>query len=192
MERQEITDSINTIEQAIQEARKVPSGAYFYDILWGTILAFYYLLNYFSLTNPDALISKFSHYYWVLFPIGGIISAIRSKQDDKKEIAKSLADKIYLFAYSGFAFAYITIYLAAEFNGLNDIVIPVFCSLLGLTVFVTGGIIRESLSIIMGLIGMIIGAYILKMDIAHQCLFASLACVMTSIIPGIKLMFARV
>ena len=37
MERQEIADSINTIEQAIQEARKVPSGAYFYDILWGSI-----------------------------------------------------------------------------------------------------------------------------------------------------------
>jgi hypothetical protein len=192
MEKQDIANSINIIEQAIQEARKLPNGAYFYDILWGTILAIYYLANYFSLSNPDAFISNFNHYYWVLFPIGGIVSAIRSKQDDRNETAKSLADKIYLFAYSGFAFAYITIYLAAAFYGFNAIVIPVFCSLLGLTVFVTGGIVKESLSVIMGLFGMLVGAYMLNMDVSHQYLFASFVSVMVSIVPGIKMMFSRV
>ncbi len=192
MEKQDLTNSINTIEQAIQEARKVPNGAYFYDILWGTILAIYYLLNYFSLSNPDAFISNFNHYYWVLFPIGGIVSAIRSKQDDRRETAKSLADKIYLFAYSGFAFAFITLCLSAGFNGYNAIIIPVFCSLLGLTVFVTGGIVKESLSIVMGLFGMLVGAYMLNMDVSHQYLFASLVSVMVSIIPGLKMKLSRV
>jgi hypothetical protein len=192
MENIDVKQSIKTIEQAIQEARKVPNGSYYYDILWGVILTLYYFLNYISLSYPDSFINSFNNYYWIVFPIGGILSGIRSKHDDARETAKSFADKIYLFSYSGFAFAYITIYLAAEFNGLNNIVIPVFCSLLGLTVFVTGGIVGETVSIIAGIIGMLIGAFILNLDVSNQCMYASIVCIVTCIIPGIKMMWSRV
>jgi hypothetical protein len=192
MENLDVKQSIKTIEQAIQEARKVPNGAYFYDILWGVILTLYYFLNYISLSYPDSFIRSFNNYYWIVFPIGGILSSIRSMHDGANEKAKSFADKIYLFSYSGFAFAYITIYLAAEFNGLNNIVVPFFCSLLGLTVFVTGGIVGETLSIVVGIIGMFIGAFILKLDVSHQCLYASIVCIVACVIPGIKMMWSRV
>ena len=46
MENLDITQSIKTIEQAVQEARRVPHGAYYYFILWGIILFLYYILNY--------------------------------------------------------------------------------------------------------------------------------------------------
>jgi hypothetical protein len=192
MENLDVKQSIKTIEQAIQEARKVPNGAYYYDILWGVILTLYYFLNYISLSYPDSFVSSFNNYYWIVFPIGGILSGIRSKHDDARETAKSFADKIYLFSYSGFAFAYITIYLAAEFNGLSNIVIPVFCSLLGLTVFVTGGIVGETVSIIAGIIGMLIGGFILRLDVSNQCMYASIVCIVACIIPGIKMMLSRV
>ncbi|MFM7014721.1 MAG: hypothetical protein ACKOX3_00185 [Bacteroidota bacterium] len=192
MEKLEVSQALNTIEQAIQEARKVPSGNYFYDILWGSILSIYYIVNYISISFPGSIVSSFDNFFWIVFPLGGIISALRSKQDDKSETAKSLIDKVYLFAYSGFALAYITIYLASEFYGLCQIVIPVFCSLLGLTVFVTGGIVKETLSIIVGILAMLIGAYILKLNEAEQCLYASFVCVVTCIMPGIKMKFSRV
>jgi hypothetical protein len=192
MENLDVKQSIKTIEQAVQEARRVPHGAYYYFILWGIILFLYYILNYFALTNPDPTLSGLQGWFWVVFPIGGFLSSRRSKQDDLKETAKSIADKVYLFAFSGFAFAYITIYLAAEFGSFNYIVIPIFCSLLGLTVFVTGGIVNERFSIIMGIVGMLIGAYCLKLEVSQQCLLASVACLFTCIVPGVNMKIQRV
>lgn len=178
------SDSIKTIEDALKQAKSEKTGASFYYLLWGAILFIHYSLLFLITQFPDLKGNFLETVIWSVFPIGGLISYLRSKKDTKNEKMLSYNEKIYLYAFGGFALAYGTIFIASVFadSNLPTILYPL---LLGFTVFVVGGITKHRTSLIGGILGIICTGISLNTSLEVQYLLAALSSLIACIIPGL-------
>ena len=177
-------DSLKTIQEAINETRSVKTGASFYYILWGAVLFVYFALSFLSIEIPSLKGSIIDSYNWLVFPIGGLLSALNKNKDKEKETTVPHFEKIYFFAFTGFAMTYGIATLASIFliPNLSIIMFPV---LLGATVYTVGGITKHQPSIIGGIIGMTLSGISILSNLEVQILCAALAAISSSFIPGI-------
>lgn len=174
-------DSIKTIEEALKQAKAEKTGASFYYLLWGSILLIHYLLLYAATQYPPG--DLLETIVWIVFPIGGLLSYLKSRKDTKSEKMLSHYEKIYLFAFGGFALAYGTIFIASAFTQPH-LQIALYPLLLGFTVFVTGGITKHKASMIGGVLGIICAGISLNVSLEIQYLLAALSSLVSCIIPG--------
>lgn len=177
-------DSLKTIEEAINETRKVKTGASFYYILWGAVLFVYFALPLLSIVIPNLKGSIIDSFNWLIFPIGGLLSALNKNKDKRKETNIPHFEKIYFFAFTGFAMTYgittlATMYL---FPKLSIILFPV---LIGATVYSVGGITKHQPSIVGGVVGMALSGISIFSNLEVQFLCAALAAISSCFIPGL-------
>ncbi len=177
------SDSIKTIEEALKQAKSEKTGASFYYLLWGTILLIHYLLLFLVTQFPDLKGNFLETVIWSVFPIGGLLSYLRSKKDTKNEKMLSHYEKVYLYAFGGFALAYGTIFIASVFTN-SSLHIALYPLLLGFTVFVVGGITKHKASLIGGVLGVICTGISLNVSIETQYLLAALSSLVSCVIPG--------
>lgn len=185
METQNFTpaQSIKTIEEALKLARAERTGAFFYYILWGVLLFIHFALQYGKIRYPEIDGGLLNTLIWIVFPVGGLLSFLRSKKDDRAEKMSSLYEKVYLFAFSGFALAYGVIFIVSA--PLRSFLhIALFPLLLGLAVFVPGGITKHKPSIIAGVIGIICTGISLNVSLEIKYLLAALSSFITCVVPG--------
>lgn len=180
----DINDSIRIIESAQKNTELLQTGAAYYYKLWGIILASYYLTRYleFQVTPDTAKLLQSTN--WILFVFGGILSGMRKKNDEVKERVVPQLESVYFFTYTGFAIAIFIIQLYARLSN-NSIDVQFFPFLLGLTVYITGGITKHNPSILLGLISILLCLPALFMTIEYQFLIASTSAIIGSLIPGI-------
>lgn len=176
-------DSLKTIDQALRQAKAEKTGASFYYLLWGVLFFIYFFLLFVKAWHPEAIGSLLTTLMYGVFPIGGLLSYLRSKQDDRRAKARAYFENVYLFGFAGFAIAYGIIFLTSIYP---NPVLPVilFPILLGFTVFVVGGITKHKASVICGILGMICTGISLNVSLEMQYLLAALASVIVCIIPG--------
>lgn len=184
-------DSLKTIEAAIQQTKSESTGARFYYILWGLMLMLHFALRYVTSHYPNLSGSLTTTLIYLVFPIGGLLSYLRSKKDDKKETIKLHYEKVYVFGFGGFAIAYGIIFLATVISN-RELPIILFPLLLGLTVFFTGGMTRFRPSIICGIIGIICTGISVNATIETQYALAAMASLITLVIPGYLMKLAHV
>lgn len=177
------TDSLKTIEEALMKAKAQKTGASFYYILWGSILFTHYLLLFIASQYPSLKNSMLEMIIWGVFPFGGLLSYLKSKKDNKKEQVLSHYEKVYLFAFSGFALTYGTIFISSAFLQ-TSLHIALYPLLLGFTVFVVGGITKHKASIIGGILGIICSGISLNVSLEIVYLLAALSSFISCIIPG--------
>ncbi len=177
------SDSIKTIEEALKQAKSEKTGASFYYLLWGTILLFHYLLLFLVTQFPDLKGSFLETVIWSVFPVGGLLSYLRSKKDKKDEKVLSRYEKVYLYAFGGFALAYGTIFIASIFQE-SGLPVTLFPLLLGFTVFVAGGITKHKASMVGGILGVICTGISMNVPMEIQYLLAALSSLVACIIPG--------
>jgi Ca2+/Na+ antiporter len=177
-------DSIRTIENALNQAKTEKTGAFYYYILWGTLLSIHYGLLFFTTKFPEYKNGFLETITWSVFPIGGLLSYLRSKKDDKTETALPLNEKVFLYGFGGFALAFGVIFIASSVQQ-PSLMIALFPLLLGFTVFVIGGVTKDKVSLIGGVLGMIITGISLNTVLEYQFLLASLASVVACLLPGI-------
>lgn len=180
------SDSIKTIEAAINEAKTLKTGASFYYILWGFILFIYFLIHSLIILIPESRGSIMETFNWVLFPIGGLLSFLNKAKDRKVETYVPQLEKVYLFAFTGFAFMYGILTFASSYLS-SSIAIMFFPLIIGSTVYIVGGISRHRISMIGGILSMLLTVISILSIIEIQYLIASLACISTCIIPGITM-----
>jgi quinol-cytochrome oxidoreductase complex cytochrome b subunit len=180
------TDSLRTIEAAINEAKSSKTGASFYYILWGLILSIYFTLHFFIITNPELQGTKIDTFNWVLFPIGGLLSFFNKSKDQRTETNVPQLEKVYLFAFTGFAFMYAVLTFASTYLS-SSLAIMLFPLIIGSTVYVVGGISRHKISICSGILSMLLTVLSILSKIEIQFLIASIACILSCIIPGISM-----
>lgn len=177
-------DSIKTIENALNQAKGEETGAFYYYILWGTLLGIHYVLLFFTAKFPEYRNGFFETITWSVFPIGGLLSYLRSKKDDKTETVLPLNERVFLYGFGGFALAYGVISIASGAQQ-PTLIVALFPLLLGFTVFVIGGVTKDKVSLIGGILGIIMTGISLNSLLEYQFLFASLASVVTCLLPGI-------
>ena len=175
-------DSIKTIDQALAQAKAERTGAQFYYIVWGTLLFLHFIIRYFLLRYPQSSSDLLDVATWAVFPVGGIISYFRSKRDDKIEKVVPLYEKIYAYAFGGFALAYGVTYFASVAR--PDLQGSFFSVLLGFTVFVTGGLTKHTPSLVGGTLAILLGGISLNVTPEIQCLLAAIASLSACLAPG--------
>jgi len=180
------TDSLKTIEAAIIEAKSSKTGASFYYILWGIILFIYFIVHTIIILIPELRGTIIDTFNWVLFPIGGLLSYINKSKDQKEESYVPQLEKVYLFAFTGFAFMYAVLTFASNYLS-SSIAIMFFPLIIGSTVYVVGGISKHKISIFGGILSMLLTVVSILSEIEIQFFMASLACIASCIIPGITM-----
>lgn len=177
-------DSIKTIEEALQQAKAEKTGASFYYLLWGLILVIHYLLRYVEIKLPETRSVLLETLIWGVFPVGGLLSYLKSKKDERAEKVLSLYEKVYLFAFIGFALAYGVMFFA---SAITEPALQVtLCSLLlGMTVFIVGGITRHTISVIGGILAIICAGISLNVSLDIKYLLAALSSLTSCVIPGL-------
>lgn len=180
------SDSIKTIEAAINDAKTLKTGASFYYILWGIILFIYFLIHSLIILIPEFRGTIMETFNWVLFPIGGLLSFLNKSKDRKEETYVPQLEKVYLFAFTGFAFMYGILTFASSYLS-SSIAIMFFPLIIGSTVYIVGGISRHRISMIGGIFSMLLTVISILSIIEIQYLIASLACISTCIFPGISM-----
>lgn len=178
------SDSIKIIEKALSQAKSEKTGAYYYYTLWGALLFIHYLLLFLISRFPDFKGGLLTTIIWSVFPFGGLLSYLRSKKDEKTEKVLSHYEKVYLYAFGGFALAYGIIFISSIIQQ-SSLFVSLFPLLLGLAVFVVGGITKNKISLISGVLAIIMTAISLNTSIEFQYLVASLASLITCLLPGL-------
>jgi hypothetical protein len=176
--------SLKNIEAILNETQSIRTGAAFYYKLWGLILFVYFFVNFLICALPQLHHSTLQSWIWILFPIGGIASAFNKNNDQKKETAISHYERVYFFAFTSFAMSYGLATIASFYLNKN-ISLVLFPMLLGITVYLVGGITKHKASILGGLCGVVLSVFSIFSSIELQYLFAAIASLSSSFIPGI-------
>ena len=185
------SDSLKTIENAINDAKSQKTGASFYYVVWGLILFIYFAVHAWIASNPKLEGTIIDNFSWILFPIGGIISYLNKSKDQKEETYVSFLEKVYFFAFTGLAVMYAVLTFASTYLSL-PLVIILFPLMIGSTVYIVGGITKHKISIIGGGVGMLLSLISIFSSPEIQYLMAAIACVSACIIPGFTMRKANV
>lgn len=176
-------ESLKTIETALKQARSEKTGARYYYLVWGFLLAIHFFLQYIITHYPEINGGVLQTLVWLVFPVGGLLSYLRSRKDDQNEKVVPLYEKIYQYAFSGFALAYAVMFFASAVRQ-PLFINPLFALLLGLTVFVVGGITKRRPSMIGGIIGIICAAVSINVSLELQYLLSAIAAIAVCVMPG--------
>ena len=176
-------DSIKTIENALKQAKSEKTGAYYYYIVWGALLFIHYFLFFLIIRFPDLKSGLLITVIWSVFPIGGWLSYRRGKKDTKTEKVLSHYEKVYLYAFGGFALAYGIVFISSVQHA--TLAVSLFPLLIGFAVFVVGGIVKHRASVIGGVLGIILTGISLNIPVEFQYLLAALSALISCLIPGL-------
>ncbi|MEN9973577.1 MAG: hypothetical protein RIS20_1924 [Bacteroidota bacterium] len=177
-------ESLKNIETILNETQSKRTGASFYYVLWGIVLFIYFFLNFIISSWPFLHHSNLQSWIWIIFPVGGILSVINKKKDQGIETVVSHYERVYFFAFSSFAMSY-GFATIASFSLNNHLSLILFPMLLGITVYVVGGITKHTASIVGGLLGVLLSVLSIFSGLELQFVFAALAALFSSLIPGI-------
>ncbi len=179
-------DSLKTIEAAINDTKNSKTGASFYYVLWGLILFIYYSTLCGIIIKPELKGTFIDTFSWVVFPVGGLLSYLNKNKDQREETYVPHLEKVYFFAFTGFACMYAVLTFASTYLS-SPLAIILFPLMIGSTVYVVGGISKHKISIVCGVISMCLSVVSILSVIEIQFLMAALACISACIIPGITM-----
>ena len=180
----DIKESIRIIEKAQHQTELISTGAAYYYKLWGLILSGYFFIRFIEFSLPKEFALVIQSFDWICFVIGGILSGLRKKHDQALEKVVPKQESVYFFTFTGFAIATIIIQFYARINN-NSSDVQLFPFILGLTVYITGGITKHNPSILLGLLTILLCLPGLFMTIEYQFLIASVSSITGSFLPGI-------
>lgn len=173
--------SIKIIESMFNETRKSLHNNSFYFILWGALLI-------------PAGIAEFIFYgnesLWIEWPVigilGGVISAIYSRNEDKRSGVKTIGDRITLYTWGAFG---ITLLISIAYSIHHNLPpAALILMLAGSATFISGGISKFTPFIWGGIIleiGAILCGFVFE-PIYHGLIFSG-SIFLGYVIPGIIL-----
>ena len=186
MEKQNYTpeDALKTINEALNVVKNEKTGAAFYYLIWGSFLFAYFFIHYLCIQYQNLNGSLLEQFSWLVFPIGGVFSILRKKNEQHREHMELHYERIYFIAFTGFALAF-GIFFSFSVSVSPLLFLTFFPLLSGLTVYIVGGITRHMPSIIGSIAGILCSGFTLLVSVESQFLFAAIAMIVTYVIPGL-------
>jgi len=194
MENQNLTseEQISIIESSLKHSSKQKTGASNYYIIWGSILPASFLVQFLHIhfrTDFTALLANISMSFYAL---GGLLSFLQSRKDDKNETVVPLNEKVYKYAWIG---ASIGIGVMCISEGYSSNFIELFCIIIllifGLINFIIGGVTNFKPLIIGGFLSMLLIILIPLSSIDYKFLITSIGVLLNCLIPGLMMKYTR-
>lgn len=177
-------DSISIIEQSLKQAANQKTGAANYYIIWGTILFIVLIGNFFVFRFPSDTAASIANALPMLFAVGGILSFLQSRKDDKNETVVPLNEKLYMYAWVG-----ASIGLGAICIGNPGHILDGFCLgillMFGVVNFIIGGMTKFYPLIIGGALSMVLAVFIPNVTMDYKFLITAIGVLSTCLIPGL-------
>ena len=194
MENQTLTseEQISIIESSLKHSSKQKTGASNYYIIWGSILPASFLVQFLHVhfrTDFTALLADISLSFYAL---GGLLSFLQSRKDDKNETVVPLNEKVYKYAWIG---ASIGIGVMCISEGYSSNFIELFCIIIllifGLINFIIGGVTNFKPLIIGGFLSMLLIILIPLSSIDYKFLITAIGVLLNCLIPGLMMKYTR-
>jgi hypothetical protein len=194
MESQNLTseEQISIIENSLKHSSKQKTGASNYYIIWGAILPAYLIVQFLNVhfrTDFTSLLSDISMSFYAL---GGLLSFLQSRKDDKNETVVPLNEKVYKYAWIG---ASIGIGVMCVSQGYSSNFIELFCIIIllifGLINFIIGGVTNFKPLIIGGILSMLLIILIPLSTIEYKFLITAVGILFNCLIPGLMMKYTR-
>ncbi len=195
MENQNFTsdEQISIIENSLKHSSKHKTGASNYYIIWGAILPAYFIVQFLNVhfrTDFTALLSDISMSFYVL---GGLLSLLQSRKDDKNETVVPLNEKVYKYAWIGASIGIGVISIIS--HGYSNNFIELFCIIIllifGLINFIIGGVTNFKPLIIGGVLSMLLIILIPLSTIDYKFLITAIGILFNCLIPGLMMKYTR-
>ena len=195
MENQNFTsdEQISIIENSLKHSSKQKTGASNYYIIWGAILPAYFIVQFLNVhfrTDFTALLSDISMSFYAL---GGLLSFLQSRKDDKNETVVPLNEKVYKYAWIGASIGIGVISIIS--HGYSNNFIELFCIIIllifGLINFIIGGVTNFKPLIIGGVLSMLLIILIPLSTIDYKFLITAIGILFNCLIPGLMMKYTR-
>ena len=195
MENQNLTseEQISIIENSLKHSSKQKTGASNYYIIWGAILPAYFIVQFLNVhfrTDFTALLSDISMSFYAL---GGLLSFLQSRKDDKNETVVPLNEKVYKYAWIGASIGIGVISIIS--HGYSNNFIELFCIIIllifGLINFIIGGVTNFKPLIIGGVLSMLLIILIPLSTIDYKFLITAIGILFNCLIPGLMMKYTR-
>jgi hypothetical protein len=176
------TESLALISSMIKRTEGTLTDNGFYFLLWGWLVFVASSVQYILIRCGQP---EISNYTWaILMPLGGIISAIHGRKDEKKKKVKTYTDEMLSYALFAFGAALFIVLIFMSINGGWQLAYPMIMMVYGMWLFMSGGILKFRPLMIGGIINFacsIAGFYSHSIELILLLSFAVLA---GYIIPG--------
>ena len=191
----ESNTNMKIIEEMMYTARKEvkDNGAFF--LLWGWLVfiaamgqAIIHWLGYSQNTIPvgsHVNIAIDGITWLILMPLGGILSVIISRKEQKEEKIRTWFDDV--MKYLWIAFGVVLFIILFAMNYLNVNLYPILIALYGLGLFITGGTLKFRPLIFGGIICWVLAMVALFVSNEYATLCLALSVLIGYIIPGYML-----
>lgn len=171
---------INVIEEMIEKTKHKYSDNGYMFLLWGWLV--------FTSALAHFLIMKFSEYPYpfitwaILMPLGGVMSMIYAKKEDKKAYAKTYTDDV--MKYTWIAFGITLAAILFNMGKLMQYTYPMVMIAYGVPTFISGGVFKFKPLVYGGLASFALGLISFYLTFDVQLLMLAIAVLLAYIIPG--------
>jgi len=175
-------EALKVLSETISVAKGNLDDGYFYFVLWGCIGALVALSDY-CLIKLN--LRDYTGYGNVLYPVGGIISLLFSKQQNKKQKVNTYIEKWIGYVWIAFAIQATLLFNFLSMSKELISIVPAFLVLMGGATFMSGILVKFRPLIIGGIFfwGFSVAAFIFSSE--TQYLIAGIAMIIGNVIPGL-------
>lgn len=175
---------ISIIEKSIKQASSQKTGAYKYYTIWGTVLFLYFIIQFFALHFKNNATINIADFSTLLFPIGGLLSYLTSRKDDKTETLVPINEKIYTYGWIGASIGLAALYMA-NLKHMQEMICLGVLVIFGLINFIIGGVVKFTPLIIGGLLSMLLAVVLNFVTFEYQFLITAIGILCSCLIPGL-------
>jgi hypothetical protein len=184
--------NMKIIEDMMYSARKEvkDNGAYF--LLWGWLVFIaamgQVIIHWLGYDNNTIAVGSHVNIamggitWLILMPLGGILSVIISRRQQREEKVKTWFDDVMKYLWISFGVVLFIILFAMGYLNVN--LYPVVIALYGLGLFVTGGILKFKPLIIGGIVCWVLAMVSLFVTSEYSTICLALSVLIGYIIPG--------
>ncbi len=179
-------ESISIIENSLKQSSKQKTGASNYYIIWGLILFAYYFVQFLNLHFKTTITGLIADNSTLLFPLGGLLSFLQSRKDDKTEMVIPLIEKVYTYGWIAASIG-LSVLSFAYFENFIEILCFGVLLIFGLVNFIIGGVVGFKPLIIGGFLSMLLCLLSVYCDLEYKFLITAIGVIFTCAIPGIMM-----
>lgn len=186
MNKEKLTteDSIAIIEQSLKQGTNQKTGASNYYIIWGSVLFIYLIGHFIALHFPSDTIGSIANSLNSIFAVGGILSYLQSRKDDKNETVVPLNEKLYTYSWIGASIGLGAICFSNPSHILDGFCLGILL-MFGVVNFIIGGMTKFYPLIIGGAVSMLLAVFIPNVTMDYKFLITAIGVLSTCLIPGL-------